>query len=238
MTLLVGSIFHMTRKIVSEMTYNVSMGTLNPTIPILSTGKWEFFVTVTTYSISTLLHTEILPSVTLWVHNVRKRGAPFLWVSAPRVFESGYTALQCIYKLCRRPPTRTRPYHSWSPHLSNQIYIPVRHCHLTQSHNNNMPEPRSGACALCTSWIFASNTSVNTSTGGLDVGVTTVCLPVKNKILLDTQLSFNIVGLLLQEYSQTMLHSSRNTTRTHITQSVILHNCTQLYLIDDNERDE
>jgi len=29
---LVGSIFHMTRKIVSEMTYNVSMGTLNPTI--------------------------------------------------------------------------------------------------------------------------------------------------------------------------------------------------------------
>jgi len=34
MTLLVGSIFHMTRKIVSEMTYNVSMGTLNPIIPI------------------------------------------------------------------------------------------------------------------------------------------------------------------------------------------------------------
>ena len=34
MTLLVGSIFHMTRKIVSEMTYNVSMGTLNPTILI------------------------------------------------------------------------------------------------------------------------------------------------------------------------------------------------------------
>jgi len=33
MTLLVGSIFHMTRKIVFEMTYNVSMGTLNPTIP-------------------------------------------------------------------------------------------------------------------------------------------------------------------------------------------------------------
>ena len=33
MTLLVGSIFQMTRKIVSEMTYNVSMGTLNPTIP-------------------------------------------------------------------------------------------------------------------------------------------------------------------------------------------------------------
>ena len=33
MTLLVGSIFHMTRKIVSEMTYNVSMGTLNHTIP-------------------------------------------------------------------------------------------------------------------------------------------------------------------------------------------------------------
>ena len=32
MTLLVGSIFHMTRKIVSEMTYNVSMGTLNHTI--------------------------------------------------------------------------------------------------------------------------------------------------------------------------------------------------------------
>jgi len=35
MTLLVGSIFHMTRKIVSEMTYNVLMGTLNPTILIL-----------------------------------------------------------------------------------------------------------------------------------------------------------------------------------------------------------
>jgi len=29
----VSAIFHMTRKIVSEMTYNVSMGTLNPTIP-------------------------------------------------------------------------------------------------------------------------------------------------------------------------------------------------------------
>ena len=37
MTLLVGSIFHMTRKIVSEMTYNVSMGTLNPTIPLYHT---------------------------------------------------------------------------------------------------------------------------------------------------------------------------------------------------------
>ena len=35
MTLLVGSIFHVTRKIVSEMTYNVSMGTLNPTIPTI-----------------------------------------------------------------------------------------------------------------------------------------------------------------------------------------------------------
>jgi len=40
---LVGSIFHMTRKIVSEMTYNVSMGTLNPTIPYndLLCVKWE-----------------------------------------------------------------------------------------------------------------------------------------------------------------------------------------------------
>ena len=38
MTLLVGSIFHMTRKIVSEMTYNVSMGTLNPTIPYRTCG--------------------------------------------------------------------------------------------------------------------------------------------------------------------------------------------------------
>ena len=38
MTLLVGSIFHMTRKIVSEMTYNVSMGTLNPTIPYYTSG--------------------------------------------------------------------------------------------------------------------------------------------------------------------------------------------------------
>jgi len=36
MTLLVGSIFHMTRKIVTEMTYNVSMGTLNPTIPFVA----------------------------------------------------------------------------------------------------------------------------------------------------------------------------------------------------------
>ena len=41
MTLLVGSIFHVTRKIVSEMTYNVSMGTLNPTIPyqLLPSGE-------------------------------------------------------------------------------------------------------------------------------------------------------------------------------------------------------
>ena len=38
MTLLVGSIFHMTRKIVSEMTYNVLMGTLNPTIPYQTCG--------------------------------------------------------------------------------------------------------------------------------------------------------------------------------------------------------
>ena len=41
MTLLVGSIFHVTRKIVSEMTYNVSMGTLNPTIPY-HTGVFDF----------------------------------------------------------------------------------------------------------------------------------------------------------------------------------------------------
>ena len=40
MTLLVGSVFHMTRKIVSEMTYNVSMGTLNPTIPYRQ-RSWE-----------------------------------------------------------------------------------------------------------------------------------------------------------------------------------------------------
>ena len=40
MTLLVGSIFHMTRKIVSEMTYNVSMGTLNPTIPYHVNGTY------------------------------------------------------------------------------------------------------------------------------------------------------------------------------------------------------
>ena len=40
MTLLVGSIFHMTRKIVSEMTYNVSMGTLNPTIPYHTNNSW------------------------------------------------------------------------------------------------------------------------------------------------------------------------------------------------------
>jgi len=40
MTLLVGSIFHMTRKIVSEMTYNVSMGTLNPTIPYHTPAQW------------------------------------------------------------------------------------------------------------------------------------------------------------------------------------------------------
>ena len=46
MTLLVGSIFHMTRKIVSEMTYNVSMGTLNPTIPYYTILKklWMMFV--------------------------------------------------------------------------------------------------------------------------------------------------------------------------------------------------
>ena len=41
MTLLVGSIFHMTRKIVSEMTYNVSMGTLNPTIPYHTYQSWR-----------------------------------------------------------------------------------------------------------------------------------------------------------------------------------------------------
>ena len=41
MTLLVGSIFHMTRKIVSEMTYNVSMGTLNPTIPYHTIPAWS-----------------------------------------------------------------------------------------------------------------------------------------------------------------------------------------------------
>jgi len=40
--------------------------------------------------------------------------------------------------------------------------------------------------------------------------VITVCLPMKNKILQDTQLSFNTIGLLQQEYhSQTMWHSSR-----------------------------
>ena len=43
MTLLVGSIFHMTRKIVSEMTYNVSMGTLNPTIPYQQWGKYSTY---------------------------------------------------------------------------------------------------------------------------------------------------------------------------------------------------
>jgi len=44
MTLLVGSIFHMTRKIVSEMTYNVSMGTLNHTIPIPGVANNKFIL--------------------------------------------------------------------------------------------------------------------------------------------------------------------------------------------------
>jgi len=39
---LVGSIFHLTRKIVSEMTYNVSMGTLNPTIPYYTILQFGF----------------------------------------------------------------------------------------------------------------------------------------------------------------------------------------------------
>jgi len=46
MTLLVGSVFHMTRKIVSEMTYNVSMGTLNPTIPTIPVQSLVFVYTV------------------------------------------------------------------------------------------------------------------------------------------------------------------------------------------------
>jgi len=32
---------HLTCKIVSEMTYNVSSGTLNPTIPYLFWSKWN-----------------------------------------------------------------------------------------------------------------------------------------------------------------------------------------------------
>ena len=44
----------MTRKIVSEMTYNVSMGTLNPTIPRLSTetfhGDGTLFIQRVAYS--------------------------------------------------------------------------------------------------------------------------------------------------------------------------------------------
>jgi len=61
MTLLVGSIFHMTRKIVSEMTYNVSMGTLNPTIPYLS--SWVavvVFVLVTTSKILWISFLDLL----------------------------------------------------------------------------------------------------------------------------------------------------------------------------------
>jgi len=48
MTLLVGSIFHMTRKIVSEMTYNVSMGTLNHTIPYIPTSDAACIVGIKT----------------------------------------------------------------------------------------------------------------------------------------------------------------------------------------------
>ena len=61
MTLLVGSIFHMTRKIVSEMTYNVSMGTLNPTIPY--------------YTILCALCQLILPPSVLDKHPVHKTAA-------------------------------------------------------------------------------------------------------------------------------------------------------------------
>ena len=53
MTLLVGSIFHMTRKIVSEMTYNVSMGTLNPTIPYYTMVIIRYYVCFTEQWMST-----------------------------------------------------------------------------------------------------------------------------------------------------------------------------------------
>jgi len=51
---LVGSIFHMTRKIVSEMTYNVSMGTLNPTILLYYTTQHKIHKTVVQYIIACL----------------------------------------------------------------------------------------------------------------------------------------------------------------------------------------
>ena len=60
MTLLVGSIFHMTRKIVSEMTYNVSMGTLNPTIPYhttMATPTQSAWVTTTSTPTTTICTT-------------------------------------------------------------------------------------------------------------------------------------------------------------------------------------
>ena len=60
MTLLVGSIFHMTRKIVSEMTYNVSMGTLNPTIP------YRWFVSLS-LCLWTRLLKNLLTDETWWI---------------------------------------------------------------------------------------------------------------------------------------------------------------------------
>ena len=63
MTLLVGSIFHMTRKIVSEMTYNVSMGTLNPTILYYT----ENVAILLVYQITTQIHIREIVCVALIV---------------------------------------------------------------------------------------------------------------------------------------------------------------------------
>ena len=84
MTLLVGSIFHMTRKIVSEMTYNMSMGTLNPTIPYLDrrpsyAPKTKFkMAAATILNLLPVAIFNILPTFHCWLQPPHKISCKYL----------------------------------------------------------------------------------------------------------------------------------------------------------------
>jgi len=117
---LVGSIFHMTRKIVSEMTYNVSMGTLNPTIPYHSVDFWKDHDTG--LGICTWSGTDVSVTVCMVVDSL------CWWVSTTR--------LQLLL-LSGRVPQR-RPYKLWNTKRCWTLFLQLSVSHRCETGIDSM----------------------------------------------------------------------------------------------------
>jgi len=145
---LVGSIFHMTRKIVSEMTYNVSMGTLNPTIP---------YLTLT-------LTFDLWPNIHWWA---RYRDGLYPCAKFGVFSFSRFGFIVRTHRQTHRQNHRQRRYcytHATTVRLSNEIHINWIWCIKTRSKATQW-ELKKGTedWCCCEVWMTSVNAYKNKS---------------------------------------------------------------------------